>query len=64
MARCACLVRKIRQTRSVSALALSGFGMEEDVQRSRDAGFFDHLTKPVSMDRLKLAISELESQGG
>lgn len=58
------LVRRIRQKRSVCALALSGFGMEEDVQRSRDAGFFDHLTKPVSLDRLRSAISRLEGQAG
>lgn len=58
------LIRRIRQTRKVRALALSGFGMEEDVQRSRDAGFSDHLTKPVSIDRLQSAISELEAQAG
>ena len=56
------LVKRIRETRSVPALALSGFGMEEDVERSREAGFFDHLTKPVSIDRLRSAISELEAQ--
>ena len=58
------LIRRIRQTRNVPALALSGFGMEEDVQRSRDAGFSDHLTKPVSIDRLQSAISDLDAQGG
>lgn len=56
------LMRRIRETRSVPALALSGFGMDEDVQRSRDAGFFDHLIKPVSLDRLQSAIAELEAQ--
>ena len=55
------LVRRIRQTRKVPALALSGFGMDEDLQRSRDAGFSDHLTKPVSLDRLQSAIAELEA---
>jgi CheY-like chemotaxis protein len=58
------LIRRIRQTRNIPALALSGFGMEEDVQRSRDAGFSDHLTKPVNIDRLQSAISELEAQAG
>ena len=58
------LIRQIRKTRNVPALALSGFGMEEDVQRSRDAGFSNHLTKPVSIDRLQSAISELETQTG
>lgn len=57
------LVKRIRETRNVPALALSGFGMDEDLQRSRDAGFFDHLTKPVSLDRLQSAIAELDAQG-
>jgi CheY-like chemotaxis protein len=54
------LIKRIRETRSVPALALSGFGMDEDLQRSRDAGFSDHLTKPVSLDRLQTAIAGLE----
>jgi CheY-like chemotaxis protein len=58
------LLKRIRQTRDVPALALSGFGMDEDVERSRDAGFSDHLTKPVSIDRLQAAIAQLEEQNG
>jgi CheY-like chemotaxis protein len=54
------LIKRIRETRNVPALALSGFGMDEDLQRSRDAGFSDHLTKPVSLDRLQSAIAGLE----
>jgi hypothetical protein len=30
------------------AIAVSGFGMEEDVRRSKDAGFLHHLTKPIN----------------
>ena len=56
------LLKRIRQRRDVPALALSGFGMDEDVERSRDAGFSDHLTKPVSIDRLQAAIAELDEQ--
>ena len=55
------LVKRIQETRNVHALALSGFGMDEDLQRSRDAGFSDHLTKPVSLDRLQSAIAGLEA---
>lgn len=55
------LLKRIRSIREVPALALSGFGMDEDIERSRDAGFADHLTKPVSIDRLQAAIAELES---
>jgi CheY-like chemotaxis protein len=57
------LLKRIRETRNVPALALSGFGMDEDVERSRNAGFFDHLTKPVSIDRLQSAIAELDARG-
>jgi CheY-like chemotaxis protein len=55
------LLKRIRSIREVPALALSGFGMDEDIERSRDAGFVDHLTKPVSIDRLQAAIAQLES---
>lgn len=58
------LLQRIRQRRKVPALALSGFGMDEDIERSREAGFSDHLTKPVSIDRLRAAIAELEGQNG
>jgi CheY-like chemotaxis protein len=57
------LLKRIRSIREVPALALSGFGMDEDIERSREAGFVDHLTKPVSIDRLQAAIAELESAG-
>jgi two-component system CheB/CheR fusion protein len=45
--------------KSVKAIALSGYGMEEDIRRSKDAGFFEHLTKPVSIKRLQDVIDEL-----
>jgi PAS domain S-box-containing protein len=34
-------------------LALSGFGMDDDIARSRAAGFTEHLTKPVDFARLQ-----------
>ncbi len=36
----------------VRGIALSGYGMEHDLQRSREAGFLDHLTKPVEFKAL------------
>ncbi len=38
------------------AIALSGYGKIEDVQRSRECGFLDHLVKPISTARLLNAI--------
>jgi PAS domain S-box-containing protein len=34
-------------------VALTGYGQEEDLSRSRSAGFDDHLVKPVNLDRVK-----------
>jgi PAS domain S-box-containing protein len=38
------------------AIALTGYGMESDVAASREAGFAEHLTKPVDSARLNAAI--------
>ncbi len=34
------------------AVALSGYGTAEDIRRSREAGFVEHLVKPVDADEL------------
>ena len=44
-------------------IALSGYGTVEDRQRSTEAGFALHLTKPVSLDRLKEALREVTGAG-
>jgi signal transduction histidine kinase/CheY-like chemotaxis protein len=46
----------------VPGIALSGYGMEEDVRRSHEAGFSRHLTKPVGLPALESAISQLPPQ--
>ncbi len=53
------LIQKIHQVRKVPAIALSGYGMEEDVRRSRQAGFAEHLIKPISITKLDAAINRL-----
>jgi signal transduction histidine kinase/ActR/RegA family two-component response regulator len=52
------VMRRLREAGPVRAIAVSGFGMEHDVQRSREAGFIAHLTKPVDFPRLEAALSE------
>ncbi len=37
--------------------ALTGYGSEEDRRRSRDAGFDEHLTKPVEMETLQALLA-------
>ncbi|MGN6367179.1 MAG: CHASE domain-containing protein [Phycisphaerae bacterium] len=53
------LITQLRTRRITPAIALTGFGMEQDVQRARDAGFDQHLTKPIQFDRLEQAIHSL-----
>jgi len=55
------LIRELRETQhlSVPAVALTGFGMEEDIARSREAGFTDYLTKPVNFQRLQIMIQKI-----
>ncbi|HEX8914480.1 MAG TPA: response regulator, partial [Humisphaera sp.] len=50
------LMRHVRRRLAIRGVVLSGFGMEEDVRRSLEAGFLEHLTKPVTPDDLNDAI--------
>jgi CheY-like chemotaxis protein len=38
--------------------------MEDDVRRSREAGFERHLTKPVNLDALETAIQQVAAGNG
>jgi PAS domain S-box-containing protein len=63
------LLRRIRARTASSAgnfpaLALTAFAGEEDRQRTREAGFETHLVKPVDIDQLITAVSNLLSPGG
>ena len=54
------LMRSLRRTHEgVKGIALSGYGTDEDVRKSRDAGFDTHLIKPTDFDRLLDTIREL-----
>jgi signal transduction histidine kinase/CheY-like chemotaxis protein len=53
------LMQELSTTRTLRGIALSGFGMENDVSRARAAGFSEHLTKPINFDRLEEAIQNL-----
>jgi len=50
------LMRDLHDRYGLRGIALTGFGMEEDIRRSREAGFVDHLVKPITFDRLANAI--------
>ena len=53
------LMKELRASKGLRGIALSGFGMENDVSRARDAGFSEHLTKPINFERLEEVIHNL-----
>ncbi|HWM26737.1 MAG TPA: ATP-binding protein [Chthoniobacterales bacterium] len=55
------LVREAKRRQPLQGIALSGFGMEEDVRRSLEAGFDYHLTKPVEFQDLKSLLQKIAS---
>ncbi|HVX85803.1 MAG TPA: CHASE domain-containing protein [Phycisphaerae bacterium] len=57
------LLPRLRALRPAPAIALTGFGMEQDIQRAVEAGFDVHITKPVSFERLRESIGELLGRG-
>ena len=58
------LLPQVRRFRQVPAIALSGYGMEEDVQQSRAAGYEQHLTKPIDFPLLASTIGKLLAEAG
>jgi PAS domain S-box-containing protein len=48
-----------RAKRRIKAVALTGFGTEKDVRRSKEAGFDFHLVKPVNFQELQTVLDQL-----
>lgn len=57
------LMTHLRDTYGLKGIALTGYGTERDIQRSKEAGFAIHLTKPVSSAALTAAVSTLCEKG-
>jgi PAS domain S-box-containing protein len=50
------LIRHLQARHGLRGIALSGYGMEDDVRKSRDAGFAEHLVKPIDITQLQAAL--------
>jgi PAS domain S-box-containing protein len=53
------LMRRLGQEQQIKGIALSGFGQEDDLRRSKEAGFVEHLVKPVNFDLLHDVIQKV-----
>ncbi len=52
------LMEQLGPRRPLFAIALTGFGMEEDIRKTREAGFKHHLVKPIDLTKLDSLIQE------
>ena len=53
------VVSQTRARRPIKAIALTGFGTEDDVRRSKEAGFDFHLVKPVNFQELQNVLDQI-----
>ncbi len=56
------LMRDLASHRSMPGIALSGYGMKDDILDSMAAGFSRHITKPVDWQELKIAIQKIAAE--
>jgi CheY-like chemotaxis protein len=54
-------MKQLRDRHGIKGVALSGYGMDQDQRRSREAGFLDHVVKPVNVSQLVAVIQRIVS---
>ena len=58
------LMMQLRAISNIPGIAISGFGNNGDIERSLQAGFSEHLIKPVRLDTLQAAIEQALPRSG
>jgi PAS domain S-box-containing protein len=53
------VVLQAKRKGPIKAVAITGFGTEEDIRRSKDAGFDFHLIKPIDLDELQGVLDQV-----
>jgi PAS domain S-box-containing protein len=53
------VITHAKQKQPLKGVALTGFGMDEDIRKSKEAGFDFHLTKPVDFAELRTVLGQL-----
>ena len=56
------LMNELREKYGLKGIALTGYGMEDDIARGKAAGFVTHLIKPVRIQSLENALAIVKSQ--
>jgi CheY-like chemotaxis protein len=53
------VIAQAKRKRSFKAVAITGFGTEEDIRRGKEAGFDFHLVKPVDFHELRSVLDKV-----
>jgi hypothetical protein len=53
------VIAQAKRKRPVKAVAITGFGTEEDIRRGKEAGFDFHLVKPVDFHELRSVLDKV-----
>ena len=53
------LMKQIQQECPVPGVALTGYGTDDDLQKSTEAGFADHILKPIDAHQLEAVLSKV-----
>ena len=53
------VISKAKAKGPIKAVAISGFGTDEDIRRSKEAGFDFHLIKPVDFQELRTVLEQV-----
>jgi CheY-like chemotaxis protein len=56
------LMKELRQRYELRGVALTGYGMVDDIERARAAGFVAHLTKPVDVHQLAAVLKQWQPE--
>jgi signal transduction histidine kinase/CheY-like chemotaxis protein len=54
-------IRELPGAHAIRLVALTGYGQDEDRRRALDAGFDQHLVKPIDIDRLQALLLEVRT---
>jgi signal transduction histidine kinase/ActR/RegA family two-component response regulator len=57
------LMMQLHAICGMPGIAISGFGANGDIERSIEAGFAEHLTKPVNLEQLEAAMKRVLGSG-
>jgi CheY-like chemotaxis protein len=53
------VISEAKRRQPVKAVALTGFGTDEDIRRGKEAGFDFHLVKPVDFHELRTVLGQI-----